>query len=160
MINLYQNKNYQMKSFAIFLSVLFCNTAIAQQDNENIKKTISLFFDGMKTIDTALIRNSLDSSCFLYSIMQNKNGQAVLEKEAIDDFLQQVISLKGKKLDERLTSFDIKIDAAMAIAWTPYNFYFNDQFSHCGVNVFTLIKRSDVWKIMGITDTRRKLGCN
>ncbi len=105
-----------MKSFAIFLSVLFCNTAIAQQDNENIKKTISLFFDGMKTIDTALIRNSLDSSCFLYSIMQNKNGQAVLEKEAIDDFLQQVISLKGKKLDERLTSFDIKIDGAMAIA--------------------------------------------
>ena len=149
-----------MKSFAIILLVLFCNRTIAQQDNENIKKTIHLFFDGMKKNDTAVIRNSLDTSCFLYSIMQNKNGQTVLQQEAIADFLQQVISLKGKKLDERLTSFDIKIDGAMAIAWTPYNFYFNDILSHCGVNVFTLIKRNDVWKIMGITDTRRKEGCN
>ncbi len=149
-----------MKSFAIFLLVLICNRTIAQHGNESIKKTINLFFEGMRTNDTSLIRHSLDSSCFLYSIMQTKNGQTVLEKEAIDDFLKQVISLKGKKLDERLTSFDIKIDATMAIAWTPYNFYFNDQLSHCGVNVFTLIKRSDVWKIMGITDTRRKQGCN
>ena len=149
-----------MKSFAIILFVLFCNKTIAQQDNENIKKTINLFFEGMKTNDTAVIRNSLDSSCFLYSIAQNKNEQIVLQQEAIADFLQQVISLKGKKLDERLTSFDIKIDGAMAIAWTPYNFFLNDQLSHCGVNVFTLIKRNEVWKIMGITDTRRKDGCN
>ena len=48
----------------------------------------------------------------------------------------------------------------MAIAWTPYTFYFNDQLSHCGVNVFSLIKRGDAWKIMGVTDTRRKEGCN
>ena len=149
-----------MKSFTIILLVLFCNRTIAQKDNENIKKTINLFFDGMKKNDTAVIRNSLDSSCFLYSIMQNKYGHTVLQQEDIADFLQQVISLKGKKLDERLTSFDIKIDGAMAIAWTPYNFYFNDILSHCGVNVFTLIKRNDVWKIMGITDTRRKEGCN
>ena len=149
-----------MKNFAIILLVLFCNKTIAQQDNENIKKTINLFFEGMKTNDTAVIRNSLDSSCFLYSIAQNKNGQPVLKQEAIADFLEEVIFLKGKKLDERLTSFDIKIDGAMAIAWTPYNFFFNDQLSHCGVNVFTLIKRKDVWKIMGITDTRRKEGCN
>ena len=99
-------------------------------------------------------------SVFVIPSCKIKNGQTYLEKEAIDNFLQQVISLKGKKLDERLTSFDIKIDGAMAIAWPPYNFYFNDQFSHCGVNVFTLIKRSDAWKIMGITDTRRKQGCN
>lgn len=149
-----------MKIFTIILLVLFCNRTIAQQDAENIKTTINFFFEGMNTNDTTVIRNSLDSSCFLYSIAQNKNGQTILQQEAIDDFLQQVISLKGKKLDERLTSFDIKIDGAMAIAWTPYNFYFNDQLSHCGVNVFSLIKRNDAWKIMGITDTRRKDGCN
>ena len=149
-----------MKSFAIVLLMILSNITFAQQDTENIKKTINLFFDGMKTNDTAIIRSSLDSSCFLYSIIHNKNGQTVLQQEAIADFLQQVISLKGKKLDERLTSFDIKIDDAMAIAWTPYNFFFNDQLSHCGVNVFSLIKRNEKWKIMGITDTRRKDCCN
>lgn len=149
-----------MKIAAFILILFFYNTSNAQQDNEAIKKTINLFFDGMKNNDTSLIRNSLDSSCFLYSIMQNKNGNTILKQEAIVDFLQQIISLKGMKLDERLSSFDIKIDGPMAIGWTPYNFFFNDQFSHCGVNVFTLIKRGEIWKIMGITDTRRKQGCN
>jgi hypothetical protein len=71
-----------------------------------------------------------------------------------------VVSLKGEKLDEQLLSYDIKIDGDMAIAWTPYKFYFNDKFSHCGVNIFTLIKREQRWKIMGITDTRRRQGCD
>jgi len=35
----------------------------------------------------------------------------------------------------------------MAIAWTPYTFYFNDQLSHCGVNVFSLIKGTKCGKL-------------
>jgi hypothetical protein len=56
-------------------------------------------------------------------------------------------------------SYDIKIDDNMAIAWTPYEFYITDKFSHCGVNVFTLIKTEQGWKIAGIIDTRRKEKC-
>ena len=50
MNNLYLNSNYRMKSFAIILLVLFCNRTIAQQDNENIKKTIYLFLRESKPI--------------------------------------------------------------------------------------------------------------
>ncbi len=48
----------------------------------------------------------------------------------------------------------------MAIAWTPYEFYVNDKFNHCGVDVFTLMQTAKGWKIMGIVDTRRKENCN
>ena len=44
----------------------------------------------------------------------------------------------------------------MANAWTPYQFWFNDQFSHCGVNSFQLIKVDNTWKIFFLVDTRRK----
>ncbi|MBL0358793.1 MAG: nuclear transport factor 2 family protein [Chitinophagaceae bacterium] len=140
--------------------MLLCTTtSFAQQENEGIKKCISTFFDGMKANDTMMIKTSLDSSCFLFSVVKTKDGRTVLEAETIADFFKQVAQLKGNKLDEQLLSYDIKTDGAMAIAWMPYKFYFNEQFSHCGVNVFTLIKRADDWKIMGITDTRRKQGC-
>lgn len=149
-----------MKAAVLIVTLLLSLTAFAQTENDAVKKTITRFFDGMKANDTALIRSTLDSSCFLYSIMKTKAGKIILEEETVSAFFQEVIALKGNKADEQLLSYDIKIDGAMAIAWTPYKFYFNDAFSHCGVNVFTLIKRDTEWRIMGITDTRRKQGCD
>lgn len=149
-----------MKLSLLIIIMLFSYNSFAQQENEAVKTIITTFFNGMKNNDTVLIKSSLDSSCYLYSVMQKKDGSAVLIEEKVSDFFKQVLQLKGQLLDEQLLSYDIKIDGAMAIAWTPYKFYFNGVFSHCGVNVFTLIKREPGWKIMGITDTRRIKDCD
>lgn len=84
----------------------------------------------------------------------------MLENDKRSHFLKQIAALKGKNIDEQPLGFDIKIDGAMAIVWVPYKLFFNNQLYHCGVDVFTLIKRGDDWKIMGITDTRRKNNCD
>jgi hypothetical protein len=47
----------------------------------------------------------------------------------------------------------------MASVWAPYKFYLGDKFSHCGVDVFQLMKTGDGWKIIYIVDTRRKGDC-
>jgi len=39
-----------MKSAAIILLSIFCNTASCQQDNEAIKKAINTFFEDMKSM--------------------------------------------------------------------------------------------------------------
>jgi hypothetical protein len=144
--------------FYLIFSLIIGNVS-AQTAKDSVKTIIQTFFEGMKKNDTALIATSLDTACTLNSVMEGKNGNAVYSQEKISSFLEQVAQLKGSKLDERLLSYDIKVDGALAIAWTPYEFYFNDQFSHCGVNIFTLIKRNDRWVIKDITDTRRKYNC-
>jgi hypothetical protein len=63
------------------------------------------------------------------------------------------------KLDERILAYEIRIDGPMATAWTPYEFYVNGDFSHCGVNSFQLVKFVEGWKIVYIIDTRRKEPC-
>lgn len=149
-----------MKFLLLIFFCCFLQMAIAQTDNDKIKASIETFFSGMRKNDTAQIRSVTDSSCFLYSVMQTKDGKTILDKEAFDGFLQQVIQLKGQSIDEQITSYSIQTDGALGVAWTPYRFYLNGQFYHCGVNVFTMIKRGDQWKIMGITDTRRRNGCD
>jgi hypothetical protein len=149
-----------MKVAALIFLSFFYNAAMAQAENEAIKKQINTFFAGMKSNDTVVINSAVDSSCFLYTIMQTKDGKTLLENGKMADFLKQVTELKGKNIDEQPLSFDIKIDGAMAIAWVPYKLFFNGQLHHCGADVFTLIKRDNGWKIMGITDTRRKNGCD
>ena len=149
-----------MKLITTAIFVISCNLLLAQQpEDAAVKNTINTFFKGMKNNDTALINTTVDTTAFLYSISSDKGGSTKLDNEKMSDFLKQVASLKGQNLDERLQSYNINIDGAMAIAWTPYKFFFNDKLSHCGVNVFTMIKRSSGWKILGIVDTRRREGC-
>jgi hypothetical protein len=64
-----------------------------------------------------------------------------------------------QKWDERLLGYNVQIDGSIAHVWTPYEFWFNDTFSHCGANAFTLVKTDTGWKIIHIIDSRRKNSC-
>lgn len=149
-----------MKLILLVLSLVVCSAGFAQNDEDAIKKIINTFFEGMETNDTVKIRSTIDKTCFLKTVMLTKSGATAVEEEKLENFLEQVIKFKDVKVKEVLLSFDIKLDGVMATAWTPYKIYFNDQFSHCGVNSFTMIKRGSDWKILGIIDTRRRQGCD
>jgi len=149
-----------MKKLFTILFLAITISSFAQTDQEQIKASINQVFDGMRKNDTTLIRQVLYPSCFLKSIGKNKNGEVKLQEDQIIDWLKSVGTKRdGVVLDERLTAYDIKIDGEMAMAWTPYEFYVNDKFNHCGVDVFTMMKTDKGWKIVGIVDTRRKDDC-
>lgn len=149
-----------MKNLITILIFFVSISAIAQTNEEQIKASINQVFDGMRKNDTTLVREVLHSSCFLKSIGKSKTGEVRLQEDAISDWLKQIgTKREGVILDERLTSYDIKMDGEMAMAWTPYEFYVNDKFNHCGVDVFTLMHTEKGWKIIGIVDTRRKENC-
>jgi hypothetical protein len=149
-----------MKNLINLLLFFISISTFAQTNEEQIKASINQVFDGMRKNDTSLVREVLHASCFLKSIGKSKTGEVRLQEDAISDWLKQIgTKREGVVLDERLTSYDIKIDGEMAMAWTPYKFYVNDKFYHCGVDVFTLMHTEKGWKIVGIVDTRRKENC-
>ena len=74
--------------------------------------------------------------------------------------MKSIVSIPATtKFEERLLSFDIRLNGALASVITPYTFYVNDKLSHCGVNSFQLYKKEGEWKIIHIVDTRKKEGC-
>lgn len=149
-----------MKKLLTLLMLTVATQSFAQTDEEQIKATINQVFDGMRKSDSSLVRAALHPSCTLKSIGKSKTGEVRLQEDAILGWLKQIgTKREGLMLDERLTSYDIKVDGEMAIAWTPYEFYVNDKFNHCGVNTFTFMKTEKGWKIIGIVDTRRKENC-
>jgi hypothetical protein len=152
-----------MKKFLLLFIyfTLYENISLAQQHSEMaVKSVIDQLFDGIRGNDSLLIKATFHEGCTLQTIQNNKEGRVVLNKSNMTAFITAVgTKREGKQLDERVSSYDIKIDGDMAIAWTPYSFYISDVFSHCGVNAFTLIYQSNKWKILSITDTRRKNDC-
>ena len=95
----------------------------------------------------------------MQTVVANPDGSEV-NGNSVEDFLNRIRQTPAEtRLDERILDFQIKVDGTLASAWTPYEFYANDTFSHCGVNSFQLVKKSGGWKIVYIIDTRRKEGC-
>ncbi|MFQ5529997.1 MAG: hypothetical protein ACE5FP_06550, partial [Gemmatimonadota bacterium] len=60
---------------------------------------------------------------------------------------------------ERMWDPTVHIDGRLATVWTPYDFYRDGEFSHCGVDVFVIARTGDGWKIVSLVDTRRRAGC-
>jgi hypothetical protein len=139
-------------------------TVSPEQEQATVRAAIQQMFDGMKSGDTTRIRAVLDPSARLQTT-GTKNGVAFVRTESVEEWLKNVATPRmgadGKRLmlDERLLRLDVSVDGVLASAWTPYQFWLGGTFSHCGTNAFHLWKSGAGWKILSITDTRRKDGC-
>ncbi len=150
-----------MRSFLLFFLLMGITTANAQEtDKQAIRNTIERFFTGFHYQDSTSIRTTVAEGIIMQTIGRDAEGAKKVKTEDFDRFLKSIISIPDTtKFEERLMSFTIQVDGAMANAWTPYEFWVNDTFSHCGVNSFQLFKEEGQWKIIYLIDTRRKEDC-
>lgn len=150
-----------MKYFFIVLTLILSATnAQSQSPEDSVKSVINNMFAAMKNADAAMLKNCFADSIVFQSIARNKEGVTMVRTESPAGFIEQISKASPGSLDERVSFETVKVDGPLAIAWTPYNFYYNGQFSHCGVNSFQLVRFDGVWKIQYIIDTRRKQGCS
>ena len=152
-----------MNKLSLLLLLLFVIPSMYSQNDsiENkIKITIHTFFEGLHNGDTLLIKKVINSNLKLQTAFVNKEGKSVLKTESKNDFLLAVSKKDPATIwFEKLLSMDIKIDADLASVWTPYEFYLNTNFSHCGVNSFQLFNNNGNWEIIYLVDTRKRKGC-
>lgn len=147
----------------IILLVLLISTTITAQDSEEIKvkQAIDTFFEGFHKGDTMLMKSVMYGKFPTQTTYKNKEGKSILVTEESSKLIQAIASRPvDQKWDERLLDYSIQVDGTMANAWTPYEFWFNDAFSHCGVNSFQLFNDAGNWKIIYLIDTRRREDCN
>jgi hypothetical protein len=136
--------------------------ALAQTEEElQVKKSIIEFFDAFHAKDSIAMKKMVYSSILLQTIGVNNEGKSVLKTENFDDLVKSIISIPDStNFQERIKSYSIQTDGNMANAWTPYEFWINNEFHHCGVNSFQLFREENKWKIIYLIDTRRKSDCS
>jgi len=115
-------------------------TARCQHAEDSVKAVINNMFTGMKNADAELVKTCFADSMVLQTISRNKEGKLVVRNEAPAGFIEFVSKELPGNADERITFDVVKVDGPLAIAWTPYQFYYKGNFSHCGVNSFQLVR--------------------
>ena len=150
-----------MKKLLLLLTLcLGLNLNAQNSDIEDVKATVKAFFEAFHKQDTTALKSMAKGDIKLQSISVNAEGKSVLKENDYSQFIKSIASIpKDNTFEEKLLDFSIQDDGNMANAWTPYEFWYNGNFSHCGVNSFQLIKEDKDWKILYLVDTRRRKGC-
>ncbi|MBL0232894.1 MAG: hypothetical protein IPQ08_04425 [Chitinophagaceae bacterium] len=149
-----------MKKFLIVLTMVLASwKGIAQAAEDSVKLAVNKMFLAMKNADSTSLRSCFSTTMVLQTISRNKEGNTVVVNESADEFIGSIQQLLPGEADERISFETIRIDGPLAIAWTPYKFYYKGKFSHCGVNSFQLVRFEGEWKVQYIIDTRRRVGC-
>lgn len=148
-----------MRYFFILLTSLCISfSTSAQSAEDSVKTTINTLFTAMHTGDAALFKTVFADNAIMQTISRWE-GKPIVLTEDLNKFADFVGKIPKDSADERITFETIKVDGTLAIAWTPYEFYYNGRFSHCGVNSFQLVRLDGIWKIQYLIDTRRTQGC-
>lgn len=148
-----------MRLICLVLGLVLTHSAAAQSAPDDPMAVVTQLFEAMRASDTTAIAGTLHADARLLTAVVKPDGVPGLVTTPIPAFLTSVAGAPAGSLDERLYDVETRTDGTLASVWTPYRFYFNGNFSHCGVNHFTLAKVGHDWKILQIIDTRRREDC-
>jgi len=140
------------------LSAGLATPATAQDDRAQIIAVVNRMFDGMRTKDTAMFRSTWIPGGKVFGLRVRQDGTSFVQQTSEQEFAA-FIARDQRPFLERTFDHEVRIEREMATVWTPYDFWVNGQFSHCGVDAFQLLKTADGWKITSITDTFQREGC-
>ncbi|WP_191860863.1 nuclear transport factor 2 family protein [Hanstruepera ponticola] len=150
-----------MQRFIFYLTVLLSTTIFGQESAEQqAEQTIKTFFEGFHKGDTTLMKSVMMDKVLMQTVFKTKEGKDVLVTDEPGKLISAVANrTEDQKWEEKILEYKVQVDGNMANVWTPYEFWFNGEFSHCGVNSFQLFHDNGTWKIIYLIDTRRRTGC-
>jgi hypothetical protein len=153
------NRTKAPRLAVLVLGMLLAGTSNAQTSRDSVEAVVNQLFAAMKNADSVTVMQNFWPAAIMQTMTTTKSGSDTVRTEMVSRFASAVGRQKPGAFDERIVFGEVLIDANIAVAWTPYQFYLNGNFSHCGVNCFQLSRIDGIWKINHIIDTRRKTGC-
>ena len=145
--------------YTILIVFFFCATGAGIAQESELRTLVNNFFKAMYQQDTGALRTYFVPAASLFTYSYDAKGNPRAKGETVSNFITGVSFLGDSPMEERLTGWQCLIDAGVAAVWTPYEFYYEGKFSHCGVDSWQMMKVQGEWKITQLTDTRRKTNC-
>jgi hypothetical protein len=129
-----------------------------QEQDEEILRAIDELFAAMAVADTERAARVLLPEGQWVSVRSGDDGAGVVAVTPHRGVLAQLGEARERWL-ERYWDPQVMTHGPVAVVWTPYDFHRDGQFSHCGMDAFTLVRTAEGWRIAGATYTVELTGC-
>ena len=151
-----------MRRILLLAAVLFlaAHRPLAAQatraDTAAVLATVQRLFDALARRDTAVLRAVMVPGVPFVSI---RADTASTPRTQGDEAVMRMLTRGSERLLERFWSPVIQIQGPIATVWTPYDFHVDGQWSHCGIDTFTLMRTGAEWRIAALAYTVQLRGC-
>jgi len=138
---------------------LFAAGARAGDSSEELQvlETVQRFFDAMADRDAEAALEVMIPEGRFFSLRE-ENGEMMMRTSTNAEFAQR-LETQEQDLLERFWEPEVRIRGGIATVWTPYDFYLDGEFHHCGIDAFDLLNDGTGWKITGGVYTVETSGC-
>lgn len=128
----------------------------ASPDDAPILATVQQFFDALGSQDTATMHRIVLPGSIHTAVRTLPDGTTKVSRMAADETFNKAI---GPGYLEHMWSPVVSRRGPMATVSAPYEFQLNGKTTHCGVDVFSLVKDGGSWKIASLMWTQEPDAC-
>ena len=112
----------------------------------------------ISTRDSALARRLVLPGAQLASI-PDPAGPTNAGRTQTDSQFVAMLGGTKQRLLERMWNPTVFLQGSLAVVRTPYDFHIDGAFSHCGVDVFTLVRSKSEWRVTHVVYTVQRQNC-
>ena len=151
-------KRYAMSAVLLLVPVVSAaQTTVAKDEKAAVMAAVQKFFDTMTSRDAAGAESVLFPEGNFFAVRE-QDGKVVARARPHKDYIASLQQQKQRYV-ERAWDSDVRIHGPIAMVWTAYDFWIDGKFSHCGIDVFNLVKTPEGWKIASGVYTTERTGC-
>jgi hypothetical protein len=120
-------------------------TAVPNPEEAAILAVVDRFMQAISTNDSALMAElRIEGGSTIVSRRDPAGGEAPLVTRRVFTPSTSSRPSTGK---ERYWDPVVHVRGGIAVVWTPYEYWADGKSSHCGIDVFDMMKDKGVWKI-------------
>ncbi|HNC24040.1 MAG TPA: nuclear transport factor 2 family protein [Opitutaceae bacterium] len=133
---------------AMTLTAQAGDKAPASSDRDEVVAIVNRFFAAISSRDVEGYRQVVvpGSQVTVAPVPERK---AAMRRRVVEDDYKWLAESREPLL-ERPTSMTVHVEGRIAVVWAPYEFHRNGALTHTGVDVYTLLKTDDGWRISGL----------
>ncbi len=147
-------------TFLLFF-LFSCLQAAAQSREEADKKIITEkvnhFFEALEKKDTVLYSSIVMPDAQIWVVRKLNDTLRNPMRSFSEDFKR--LAVMKETIEEKPFKYTISIHNDIAVVWAPYTLSLSGKFSHCGIDVFTLLNTREGWKIVSTVYSVEPGGC-
>jgi hypothetical protein len=128
----------------------------ADAEGKAVLATAQAFFDGLAAGDAEAMRAVVLPDARMMALNTKPDGSVTLRRFGFDDTFGKAPPTGAK---EWMWSPVISRRGALATITAPYEFSKDGKTTHCGVDIFTLVKQDGAWKIASVSWTAEPDAC-
>ncbi|GIS78705.1 MAG: hypothetical protein CM1200mP14_02710 [Gammaproteobacteria bacterium] len=127
--------------------------APTDEQRGEILATVQGVFDALAG-DASKLSEVMMPDVIMRSNSIEEDGSVTSSTSTVQDF--EIGYLEWIDNGRAYVRFEVMVSGPIATVWTPYDFYTGGEFSHCGIDVVTLLHTQEGWQIMSLDWTRQQ----